>query len=161
MKECKNSYLEDSLAGRCGLIITGHLWCRYLFAVLIINDTVLNCITATGRLIWEIGPRVIIPTTTKTNTLYICLFPHSYTLPLCETSSTRPETHSRGSLTIQCDPSSQDPAPQTGPGLPPLAHQSGPYQTAAWMQSGGTAATHQTPGMTLQWQRTIHHIRPN
>lgn len=89
------------------------------------------------------------------------LFLHSNTLPLCETSSTLPETQSRGSLTIQCDPSSQDPVLQTGPGLPPLAHQTGPYQTAAWMQSGGTAAAHLTPGMTLQRQGTIHHIIPN
>lgn len=89
------------------------------------------------------------------------LFPHSNTLPLCETSSTLPETQSRGSQTTRCDPSSQDPWLRTGPGLPPLAHQSGPYQTAAWKQSGGTAAAHLTPGMTLQQQGTIHRIRPN
>lgn len=80
---------------------------------------------------------------------YFNLFTHSSTLPQCGTSSALPETQSRGSLTIQCGPSSQDPGLQTGTRFPPLAHQSGPYQIAAWIQSGGTAAAHLTPGMTL------------
>lgn len=88
-------------------------------------------------------------------------FYHPNTIPLSGTSSKQPETQSRESLTIRSDPSSLDPERQTGPKPPPLVHHSGPYQTAAWIQSGGTAAAHLTPGMTLQRQGAIHHIRVN
>lgn len=81
--------------------------------------------------------------------------------PLCETSSALPETRGTGSLATRCDLSSQDPVLQTGPEPPPPVRQSGPYQTAAWMQSGGTAAAHLTQGMTLEQQGTIHRIKPN
>lgn len=78
------------------------------------------------------------------------LLPYCRTLPLCEAFSALPETRSRGNPTIQSDPSSQGPKPQTGPELPLPVHQSGLCQTAAWRQSGGTAAARLTRETTLQ-----------
>lgn len=85
----------------------------------------------------------------------------SNTSPHSETSSEQSETQSRGSRTTRCDPSSQDPEQQTEPRPPPPAHPSGPYQTAAWKRSDDTEAARLTPGMILQRQGTILHIRSN
>lgn len=78
------------------------------------------------------------------------LLPYCRTLPLCETFSALPETQSRGNPTIQSDPSCQGLKPQTGPELPLPVHQSDLYRTAAWRQSGDTAAAHLRQGTTLQ-----------